>query len=643
FKTAKSYGRRVTAMGINSEELWLGYYNSGVQIVNLKTGATRSPNIPANKDLAITTIVHTGGGYSWIGTYNQGLFRVKGDEVVAYFNAQDSANSIPDPTIVFIIETQDGLMLIGTETAMYQVDPSTDAVHRLEPVIKENTKSPVLVSAAENINGDIWLSVKDMGLFIWRKTGSSRNTAKLEALPGNTNLPSTTIYAIEFDDEGFAWVSTTRGIAKLTGSGELVDIYTTADGLQGNDFNQSSSFKDSRGRIYFGGSNGYNRFDPSLKTSTPPRPPVVLTKLNIAGTEPTLPVAIHKLESLELSYLDYFVTLDFSVLDYADPKNNHYRYKLENFDPQWIENDTKNSATYTNLPPGDYTFRVQGASSAGAWNREGVSLDIVIHPAPWRSWQACVFYFFVFFVLARLGKHYYDNIMLRKKATIIAREMHYAADKATDDLQEQLDYQDEFVKVVHTHSANTLELIGDFISLQANPQDNSHRIAALSQLEACLLYQGDELLANLEAYTNLVISELLNEQGCDAQSITTINEIPEQLVDANLASSLSIVIYELLRNSFQRANKNQAAAKFIQIRLEEVFDGVLENTRKFKLSVADNIEHSIDNSSPSPIETSGMAIVSLIAKRLNGAVVVSSDDGTKISLTFSAAKVWHES
>lgn len=438
-------------------------------------------------------------------------------------------------------------------------------------------------------------------------------------------------------------MSTTRGIAKLTSSGELVDVYTTADGLQGNDFNQLSSFKDSQGRIYFGGSNGYNRFDPSLKTVTPPRPPVVLTKLNIAGKEPQLPVAIHKLESIELSYLDYFITLDFSVLDFADPKNNQYRYKLENFDPQWIENGTNNSATYTNLPPGNYKFRVQGASSAGVWNREGAELNIVIHPAPWRSWQAYLLYFFMFSVFVKLGRQYYDNIVVRKKATIMAREMHYAADKATDDLQEQLDYQDDFVKVVHAHSASTLELIGDFISLPSDRADNSYRIAALSHLEACLLYQGDELLANLQTFTNLIINELLSEKNCDAQSITTINEIPERLVYVELATPLSIVIYELSRASFRRANQSQVTAKFIHIRLEELFEEPLENNREFKLSVEDNIEHSISTSSNNSVETSGMAVVSSIASRLNGTVEVSSVNGTKVSLNFPAAKVWYES
>ncbi len=251
--------------------------------------------------------------------------------------------------------------------------------------------------------------------------------------------------------------------------------------------------------------------------------------------------------------------------------------------------------------------------------------------------------FFVFSIFAKLGKQYYDNSVRRKEATVMAIEMQYAVDKATDDLQEQLDYQDQFVKVVHAHSATTLEHIGDFISQQADPLDNSDRIAALSHLEACLLYQGDELLANLQAFTNLIINELLNEEDCDAQSITTINEIPEQLVYAELATPLSMVIYELFRNSFRRANLNSGSAKFIHIRLEELFESPLNSSRGFKLTVEDNIEQSVDDNSKNSVETSGMAVVSSIARRLNGTVETTSDGGTKVSLKFSAEKVWYES
>ncbi len=80
--------------------------------------------------------------------------------------------------------------------------------------------------------------------------------------------------------------------------------------------------------------------------------------------------AVDKLKSLQLTHKDHFVTFEFSVLDFVSPEKNQFRYMLENFDPDWIENGTRNSATYTNLPSGDYVFRVQGANSAGIWNTE---------------------------------------------------------------------------------------------------------------------------------------------------------------------------------------------------------------------------------------------------------------------------------
>jgi len=461
---------------------------------------------------------------------------------------------------------------------------------------------------------------------------------------GSTKLPSNTIYAIEFDGEGNAWVSTSRGISKLSSAGELIKNYSSSDGLQGNDFNLASSFRDSKGRLYFGGSNGYNRFDPASEARTVSASPVVLTNINIAGLEPKLPVAVHELEGLELSHEDYFLTIEFSVLDFTDPESNRYRYRLENFDPEWIENGTRNTATYTNLPAGIYTFQVQGANSAGVWNREGTSLRIVVHPAFWWSWQAYLFYFLVLTALVLAVKKYYDNNILREKAAIMSQEAHDVADRATDQLQEQLEYQDEFVKIVHAHSVSTLDLIGDFIAHQAGVVEdeltrdsilsNTRRVAALVSLEGCLFYQGDQLLANLESFTNIIIAQLLQESPDLENSVTTINEMPSRLIPVDLATPLSIVIYELLQNCFQHAFETSSTANYIHIRFEEASTEDEDKGKTYKLSVKDNGVGIPDNISLTHIETSGLAIVSSISRTIGGKLTISNNQGTDASVIF---------
>ena len=95
--------------------------------------------------------------------------------------------------------------------------------------------------------------------------------------------------------------------------------------------------------------------------------------------------AIPYVDSLTLPYRDNVFSFEFAALSYANSQKNRYRYKLENFEPGWNEVGSKQRlATYTNLDPGKYVFRVQGSNSDGVWNEEGVSLTIVITP-PWWS------------------------------------------------------------------------------------------------------------------------------------------------------------------------------------------------------------------------------------------------------------------
>jgi len=647
YQDLKLADRRIMAMSINANELWLGFFRGGVQIIDLKSGARIDSRLPNNADLSVTSIKHTRDGLAWVSTYNQGLFRLSDTDVQSLFHAPD-INRIPELTVYHVLETSNGSILVGTETNVYEVDRSTGRVQLLNFVFRKDGSKPVILSLTQDKNGKIWIGTQNQGLFIWafNSEHSHSDTIHPEFAKGNASIPSSTIYAIEFDDEGNAWLSTTGGISKLSSEGEFIKNYTTADGLQGNDFNFSSSFRDSQGRLYFGGSNGYNRFDPDKSAVSTEPPPVVLTGINIAGRDPKLPVAIHKLEALELSYKDYFVSFEFSVLDFTDPKNNQFRYKLKNFDPQWIENGTRNSATYTNLPAGVYYFQVQGANSAGVWNREGTSLRLVVHPAPWWTWQAYLIYFAMLIGLVLVVKQYYDNSVISKRAAIMTREAHDVADRATDQLQEQMEYQDEFVKIVHAHSLNTLELISDFITQQAMFVDdeltrdailnNTARVSALAQLEGCLFYQGDQLLANLESYTNSIIDGLLLNSPELAESLTTINEMPSRLIPVELATPLSIIIYELLHNCFQHAFEEPSRAMYIQIALDRQD---AENQYKqfyYKLTVKDSGVGVPDNVSPTYPENTGFAIVRSVVHGMSGKLSISGQPGTTVSIVFSS-------
>ena len=143
------------------------------------------------------------------------------------------------------------------------------------------------------------------------------------------------------------------------------------------------------GEMLFCGSDGITTFFPENVRDNPYVPPVLITSFKIfnkpvpIGAESVLKKAIPYVDSLTLSYRHNVFSFEFAALSYANSHKNRYRYKLEGFDPGWNEvGSNQRLATYTNLDPAKYVFRVQGSNSDGVWNEEGVSLPILITP-PW--------------------------------------------------------------------------------------------------------------------------------------------------------------------------------------------------------------------------------------------------------------------
>jgi signal transduction histidine kinase len=148
--------------------------------------------------------------------------------------------------------------------------------------------------------------------------------------------------------------------------------------------------------MFFCGSKGITAFFPQAIRDNPYVPPVVITSFKIfndpapIGPGSELRRAVPYVDSLTIAYRKNVFSLEFAALSYANSHKNRYRYRLESFDRNWTEVGSKQRlATYTNLDPGKYVFRVQGSNSDGIWNEEGVSLPILITP-PWYRTNAFI-------------------------------------------------------------------------------------------------------------------------------------------------------------------------------------------------------------------------------------------------------------
>ncbi|MCP5106096.1 MAG: histidine kinase, partial [bacterium] len=261
-------------------------------------------------------------------------------------------------------------------------------------------------SIFEDSGANLWIGTSGGGLN--KFAGNEETFTHFREKDG---LPNDTVYGILGDDNGNLWVSTNKGISKFNPKTGTFINYDEKDGLLSNEFNTGAFHKGKSGRMYFGGINGFNAFYPDQIQENTYIPPVVVTDFLLFNQPVKVAKQVSKGDGLKkssglrvspdtgleqhinftreitLDYRDYIFALEFSALNYRQPEKNQFAYKLEGFDKDWIKTDYKNRrATYTNVPHGDYIFRVKASNDDGVWNHRGTSIKITILPPFWKTW-----------------------------------------------------------------------------------------------------------------------------------------------------------------------------------------------------------------------------------------------------------------
>jgi two-component sensor histidine kinase len=452
----------------------------------------------------------------------------------------------------------------------------------------------------------------------------------------------TTIYSMEVENDGIVWYTTSSGLFRFDSDTGKTKHISYHHGLPKIDFDFGVSHQGADGTLYFGGNDGYTRFHPSNIDISIREPKLVLSGISWPGSTSSKHSDLKQLEKIQLPHNNYFISFEFSVLDFLDPEKNQYRYMLEGFDPEWIENGNRNTATYTNLPAGNYTFRAQGANSAGVWNREGIALEVAVLPAPWLTWWAFCLYSIPVIAAFFLYRKMYGDNLLKKQAIQSARENQMIADRAQDDLLEQQDLQDRLVRSIYQHNLTTLATVQNIMNRYFDMRDgrsegrsNGERdlhIEALSTLEGCLYHQDDCLVADLHKYTDRILAALLQDAPFPRESLITINDATKTHIPAEFATVLAIAILELVENSIRHAfiGRRTGHILHIELRAEPEAHAVPDY---YKLSVQDNgigLPAGFDLSS---VATPGFGLLYDLAARYCGRLDAVSSEGTTVALS----------
>ncbi len=397
----------------DEQTLWIGTWSGGLFAFDLTTRTfrpldTRPPDAKQPNSLFIWDILRDSRGDMWIATEFEGVGRYLRSEGRFEFQRHDENNpeSLAGNFVWDLMEDSQKDLWIATSAGLNLWHRKSG---RMEQVGEGGAlESHRLTSLMEDEDGDIWIGSQDNGAFLYR-----RGHNRFQHLGTTQGMPSLTVSGMLQDREKRIWLLTINGLVRLDKRDMVPQVFSTENGLVGRNFNRRAAFVTSSGELLIGGADGLSMFKPADMQIANPDFQVWLTDLRllnrrvpIGESGSLLAEALLFTQDINLTHHHLMFSIDFAALNYRMRQHTRFRYRLQGFDPTWHDIGRHNSATYTNLPPGDYIFQVRALSGDKIWVQ---SEDLHIHmaAAPWRSAWALVFYAAAMLFLGYLAAHYW--------------------------------------------------------------------------------------------------------------------------------------------------------------------------------------------------------------------------------------------
>ncbi|MCK5146146.1 PAS domain-containing protein, partial [bacterium] len=385
-----------------------------------------NPASLSNSD--VRTIYEDSRGSLWIGTY-RGLNKLddKKETFTRYLYDKDDQCSISNDFVWAIHEDAEGSLWIGTSGGLNEFDREEERFTSYHHQVgnPRSLSNDFVRSIYDDARGNLWIGTRG-GI-----NKFDRKEKIFTVYREKDGLPNDVIYGILGDDQNNLWLSTNKGISKFNPQTKVFNNYDVKAGLQSNEFNAGAFHRGLSGRMYFGGIKGYNEFFPDSIKSNTTIPNVVITdfllfnkSVSVSDTS-VLKQNISYTKTIILNYTDFIFAFEFSSLSYSQSEKNQFAYKLEGFNENWIDTDYKHRrATYTDLSPGEYVFRVKASNNDAYWNEKETSIKVIILPPPWRTWWAYTLYailimsLIIWFIQFERNKARYKQIELKRLQAI---------------------------------------------------------------------------------------------------------------------------------------------------------------------------------------------------------------------------------
>lgn len=374
----------------DGNDLWIGTIGNGIKKFNPSQGVVKSftreygaDSLSGLSDESIYSLYHDPRGFLWIGT-DIGLNRLnlETEEIAVFHINFEEQRVFSSNSVMAIAEDAHGNIWAGTfggGVAVFSVEGKLLRKYKHNVADTNSISYDKVMSIYRDSKGRMWVGTFGGGCNLF---DDQQNTFK--AYTELQGLPNDVVYGFLEDESGYLWMSTNKGLSAFnmeTGNFRNFDVSCN---LQSDEFNQGAYCQGAHGRFYFGGINGFNSFHPNELHINTYKPEVAITAYSQPGE--VIKADFDGDKPIELSYNQNTIFFDFVGFNYVNSHLNSYRYKLEGLNNDWIEAGDIRTASFTNLDPGSYIFKVQAANNDGVWNMEGSQVRLMVHSPLYMHW-----------------------------------------------------------------------------------------------------------------------------------------------------------------------------------------------------------------------------------------------------------------